>query len=637
METLSLLWRIFPLFILLISVLIFYANTNTSKPSRGDCSLFPHDNFWVASKRIVTPRGIISGAVEVKGENIISKITGGNWRQKINSAQIVDYGEAVVMPGLIDVHAHLDDPGRTEWEGFPSGTKAAAAGGITTLIDMPLNSFPSTVSEETLQLKLKAAKENLHVDVGFWGGLVPENAFNASALDGLLRAGVLGLKSFMCPSGINDFPMTNVSHIKEGLAALAKYRRPLLVHAEIQPDSEIYLDPNDDPRSYLTYLKTRPPSMEQAAIRELLTVTQDTRTGGPADGAHLHIVHLSDATSSLDLIKEAKSRGDRISVETCPHYLAFSAEEISDGDTRFKCAPPIRDSANKEKLWKALLEGDIDMLSSDHSPSEPELKLLEEGNFLRAWGGISSLQFVLPVTWSHGRNYGATLEQLALWWSEKPAKLTGQSLHSVYFINLGAIAIGNHADIVVWEPELEFDLNGSHPIYHKHPCISAYMGKTLSGKVLASFVRGNLVYEDGKHASAACAQLRFQNSRHRRRYQQSFKTKPLKTLEWDSICRQPSSFAFTTMGFSAAKSAKIPIERKQTSAAKSLLPFKLDFSGIVDASEIVDSSLVSVRELCLVKRTLKSAIGLLEQLKEVVFFVGSITKLQFPFRIGAKD
>ncbi|KAK6932550.1 Amidohydrolase-related [Dillenia turbinata] len=470
MESLSLLWRIFPLVILLISFLIFYAYTNPSKQSRGDCSLFPHDNFWVASKHIVTPQGIIPGAVEVKGENIISIITGGNWRQKIKSAQIVDYGEAVVMPGLVDVHAHLDDPGRTEWEGFPSGTKATAAGGITTLIDLPLNSFPSTVSEETLKLKLKATEKNLRVDVGFWGGLVPENAFNASILDGLLRAGVLGLKSFMCPSGINDFPMTNTSHIK---------------------DSKISLDPRDDPRSYLTYLKRRLPSMEETALRELLTVTQDTRTCGPADGVYLHIVHLSDATSSLDLIREAKSRGDSISVETCPHYFAFSAEEISDGDTRFKCAPPIRDSANKENLWKALLEGDIDMLSSDHSPSEPELKLLEEGNFLRAWGGISSLQFVLPVTWSHGRKYGATLEHIALWWSEKPAKLIGQSLK-------GAIAIGNHADIAVWEPELEFDLNSDHP------SIYAYVGKTLPGKVLATFMRGNLVYEDGKHASAAC-------------------------------------------------------------------------------------------------------------------------------------
>ncbi|XP_021902183.1 allantoinase isoform X3 [Carica papaya] len=400
------------------------------------------------------------------------------------------------MPGLIDVHAHLDDPGRSEWEGFPSGTRAAAAGGITTLIDMPLNSFPSTVSSETLKLKVDAARERIYVDVGFWGGLVPENAFNASALEELLESGVLGLKSFMCPSGINDFPMTNATHIKEGLSILAKYRRPLLVHAEIQEDSEVQ-DVRDDPHAYLTYLKTRPPSWEEAAIRELLTVTRDTRAGGSSEGAHLHVVHLSDASSSLDLIKGAKGNGDSITVETCPHYLAFSAEEIQDGDTRFKCAPPIRDASNKEKLWEALMEGQIDMLSSDHSPTVPELKLLDDGNFLKAWGGISSLQFVLPVTWSSGQKYGVTLEKLALWWSERPAKLAGLG-------SKGAIAIGKHADIVVWEPDEEFDLNDDHPMHSKNPSISAYLGRRLSGKVLATFVRGNLVYKEGNHAPAAC-------------------------------------------------------------------------------------------------------------------------------------
>ncbi|KAL0398604.1 UNVERIFIED_CONTAM: Allantoinase [Sesamum radiatum] len=284
--------------------------------------------------------------VEVKGGKIKSVVEGDDWRANTWSKQVIDYGEAVIMPGLIDVHAHLDDPGRTEWEGFPSGTRAAAAGGITTLIDMPLNSFPSTVSEETLKLKIKAAQERIFVDVGFWGGLVPENAFNATSLERLLEAGALGLKSFMCPSGINDFPMTNSSHIKEGLSVLAKYKRPLLVHAEIQPEAEDDIAGN--PRSYSTYLK------EEAAIKELLTVTKDTRPGGSSEGA----------------------------------------EEIPDGDTRFKCAPPIRDADNKEKLWTALM-------------------------------------FVLPVTWSYGRKYGISLHQLVSWWSEKPAKLAGQDLKNI--------------------------------------------------------------------------------------------------------------------------------------------------------------------------------------------------------------
>ncbi|KAB1206383.1 Allantoinase [Morella rubra] len=495
-----LLWRVFPLLTLLASFLLLFYVQNSSKLSHKECSLLPYQHYWITSKRIVTPQGVVSGAVEIKEGKFVSivKEEDRHWNSKVD--HILDYGDAVVMPGLIDVHVHLDDPGRAEWEGFPSGTKAAAAGGITTLVDMPLNSFPSTVSEETLKLKIKAAEERIYVDVGFWGGLVPENAFNSSALEGLLNAGALGLKSFMCPSGINDFPMTNVSHIKEGLSVLAKYRRPLLVHAEVQQDSEGHLEFKDgsyDVRSYSTYLKTRPPSWEEAAIKELVTVTKDTRIGGLAEGAHLHIVHLSDSSSSLDLIKEAKRGGDSLTVETCPHYLAFSAEEILDGDTRFKCSPPIRNAANKEKLWEALLEGHIDMLSSDHSPTAPELKLLDEGNFLRAWGGISSLQFVLPVTWSYGRKYGLTLEQLALWWSERPAKLARQELK-------GAISVGNQADIVVWEPDVEFDLNDKYPVYLKHPSISAYMGSKLSGRVLATFVRGNLVYREGKHAPAAC-------------------------------------------------------------------------------------------------------------------------------------
>ncbi|KAJ4846568.1 hypothetical protein Tsubulata_043281 [Turnera subulata] len=504
-------WRLFPMLALLASFLVIFYIQDSSKLSQSDCSLLPYSHYWITGKRIVTPEGVISGAVEVKEGNIVSVIKEADWQGNSKRGKIIDYGEAVVMPGFIDVHAHLDDPGRAEWEGFPSGTKAAAAGGITTLVDMPLNSDPSTVSVDTLMLKLKAAEKNIYIDVGFWGGLVPENAFNPTALQALLDAGVLGLKvsilrsgslsiskSFMCPSGINDFPMTNISHIKEGLSVLAKYGRPLLVHAEMEQESESFpVDDEQDPKSYSTYLRTRPPSWEEAAIREIMKVSMDTRIGGPAEGAHVHIVHLADAGSSLELLKEAKRRGDSITVETCTHYLAFSAEDIPDGDTRFKCSPPIRDSDNKETLWKALLEGDIDLLSSDHSPTLPELKLLKEGNFLRAWGGISSLQFVLPVTWSFGRKYGVTLEQLASWWSERPAKLAGQDLK-------GAIVVGNHADLVIWDPDVEFEVNNDLPIYLKHPCISAYLGTKLSGKVLATFVRGNLVYEEGKHASAAC-------------------------------------------------------------------------------------------------------------------------------------
>ncbi|KGN64669.1 allantoinase [Cucumis sativus] len=488
-------WKLLPLLTLLASIFLFFY---LKDPSDNECSLLPHKHFWITSKRIVTPQGVISGAVEINGGKIVSIVKEEEKHGKIMGNHVVDYADAVVMPGLVDVHVHLDDPGRSEWEGFPSGTKAAAAGGVTTLVDMPLNNFPSTTSEETLKLKIKAAEGRIYVDVGFWGGLVPENAFNASALENLLKAGALGLKSFMCPSGINDFPMTNITHIKEGLSVLAKYKRPLLVHSEIEQSSPspVQLEGSqDDPRTYSTYLATRPPSWEEAAVRELLKVTSNTRPGGPAEGAHIHVAHLSDSGSTLELIKEAKRSGDSVSVETCTHYLAFSEEDIKDGDTRFKCAPPIRDKANKEKLWDALMEGHIDMLSSDHSPTVPHLKLPDSGDFLKAWGGVSSLQFDLSATWSHAKKRGVTMEQIALWWSERPAKLAGLELK-------GAIAIGKHADIVAWAPDEEYDVNDI-PVYLKHPSISAYMGMKLSGKVLATFVRGQLVYEE-KHAPAAC-------------------------------------------------------------------------------------------------------------------------------------
>ncbi|CAA6673379.1 unnamed protein product [Spirodela intermedia] len=495
-------WRVLPLVSVLLAVLFLYVR-RPDKPSS-------HDRYLIRSKRIITPEGVIAGSVEVKGGIIISVAEGGDQFSDYSQGYILDYGDAVVMPGLVDIHVHLNDPGRTEWEDFTTGTKAAAAGGITTLIDMPLNCFPTVVSEETFRLKLEAARNRLHVDVEldpvnlviyrFLGGLVPENAFNRSALESLLDAGVLGLKSFMCPSGIDDFPMTNATHIKEGLHVLAKYKRPLLVHSEIALDSEGIQIKRPLQILDLTQLILRLGHLhgkEEAAISELYKVAQDTRVGGRAEGAHLHIVHLSDAWKSLGIIKEAKESGASLSVETCPHYLAFSAEQIKDGDTRFKCAPPIRDEVNRNKLRQALMDGHIDLLSSDHSPSAPELKLFDQGDFLRAWGGISSLQFDLPVTWSYGKSFGVTLNQLATWWSERPAKLAGQELK-------GAISGGKHADIVVWDPDEEFELNENYTTYLKHPNISAYMGTRLSGKVMATFVRGNLVYSDGKLAPAAC-------------------------------------------------------------------------------------------------------------------------------------
>ncbi|WVY95028.1 hypothetical protein V8G54_034116 [Vigna mungo] len=478
-------WRVLPLLTFLISFLVFFYLHDSYraqlhplvKLTQNKCSLLHHRHFWITSKRIVTPQGIISGSVEIKEGKIISVTEGYGKQGNSKHEEVIDYGDAVVMPGLIDVHVHLDEPGRTAWEGFDTGTRAAAAGGVTTIVDMPLNNHPTTVSKETLKLKvsvigpLEAAENRIYVDVGFWGGLIPENALNKSILEGLLSAGVLGLKVIISKlvqyhakllRGISDFPMTTIHHIKEGLSVLAKYRRPLYVHSEIQQHFKKHLELNDKdgPRTYLTYLHSRPPSWEEAAIKELVGVTKDTRTGGPLEGAHVHVAHLSDSSASLDLIKEAKSRGDSISVETCPHYLAFSSEEIPNGDTRFKCSPPIRDAYNREKLWKAVL-------------------------------------FDLPVTWSYGKKHGLTLEHLSLLWSKKPATFAGIE-------SKGSIAVGNHADIVVWKPEVEFELNEHYPVFLKHPSLSAYMGRRLSGKVLETFVRGNLVFKKGKHAPAAC-------------------------------------------------------------------------------------------------------------------------------------
>lgn len=479
----------------IIALLLAQTPPTTTTKVEGKCSLLSDEHYIIYSKRIITPKGVIAGSVEVHDGRIISISMGGS-ALETHSVPVLNFENAVIMPGLIDVHVHLNEPGRTDWEGFETGTKAAAAGGLTTIIDMPLNSLPTTISKEAFEMKLHAAKDKLAIDVGFWGGLVPENAFNSSALEELLTAGALGLKSFMCPSGINDFPMTDASHIKAALPILAKYRRPLLVHAEVpQPSEDIDFN-LEERRKYLTYLNTRPPSWEKEAVQQLVDLAKDTTSGGSAEGAHIHIVHLSDSGDTLDLIKKGKDKGLSLSVETCPHYLAFSSEKIPDGDTRFKCAPPIRLEENRKHLWSALKGGDIDFLSSDHSPAPQELKLLEEGDFLKAWGGISSLQLVLPITWTHGKENGVSLDLISQWWSTRPAKFAG--LHSK-----GSIDIGKDADFVVWDPETSFDVNEDFVIHHKHK-ITPYAGNRLYGRVIATFVRGQMVYHEGHHTSQPC-------------------------------------------------------------------------------------------------------------------------------------
>lgn len=459
------------------------------------CGLLGNSDFILKSSRVVTSQGVIPAAIEVRSGKITAVISGDALLEGAFELHTIDYGNAVISPGLVDLHVHMNEPGREEWEGVETATKAAAAGGITFIGEMPLNSFPTTVSVETLNLKLASTKGKLMVDVGYWAGLVPENAFDSEKLEALLQAGVLGLKSFMCPSGINDFPDTNVSHMKAALPLLARHKRQLFVHSEVVQPLENLEAEEGDPKKYATYLASRPPEWEIAAIKELVELSKGTATGGIYEGAKLHVVHLS-ASDCLPLLQGAKEAGASLSVETCPHYLSFTAEQIEDGQTQYKCAPPIRSEANQAILWRAVKEGKIDTLASDHSPAPPGLKKLKEGDFLKAWGGISGIQFNLPSTWTFGRKHDISISQLAELWSRKPAELA--SLH-----NKGSISVGKDADFVVWDPEASFAVDENFSIFHKHK-LTPYSGHTFSGVVLSTYVRGQLVYENGTHANTPC-------------------------------------------------------------------------------------------------------------------------------------
>eukprot|EP00243_Klebsormidium_subtile_P006814 TRINITY_DN294_c0_g1_i1.p1 TRINITY_DN294_c0_g1~~TRINITY_DN294_c0_g1_i1.p1 ORF type:complete len:513 (-),score=119.26 TRINITY_DN294_c0_g1_i1:1474-3012(-) len=454
---------------------------------RQHCGLLNVEEFTLYSQRVVTPKGAVPAAVHVR-RGVIQWVAPSSRKPPAGRHPVLDYGSSVIMPGLIDVHMHMSEPGRKHWEGMATGTRAAAAGGFTTVVDMPLNSIPTTTTPEFLRAKLRASKGKLAIDVGFWGGLTPENGGNETALQELLDAGVLGLKSFMCPSG-SDFPQTSIEHIKAALPLLGRYGLPLLVHSELpQPLSE---EPSGAPQVYETYLKSRPPEWERAAISALIDAS---RSSPESARAHIHVVHLSDA-DSLPLITAARASGAPLTVETCTHYINFAAEDIENNRTEYKCAPPIRGRANRDKLWEGLLSGEIDLLSSDHSPSPPEMKLLEEGDFLRAWGGVASTQFGLPATWTRAKERGATLEDIARWWSTKPAELA-------HLNNKGSIEAGKDADFVIWDPEAVHTIT-KDTIQFKNK-LTPYEGMQVTGKVEHTFVRGQLVHSQGRFASPVC-------------------------------------------------------------------------------------------------------------------------------------
>lgn len=420
-------------------------------------------------QRVVTPDGVRPAAVHIEGARI-ARVTDFDDVPVGVTAQ--EAGDLLVMPGLIDTHVHVNEPGRTEWEGFASATRAAAAGGITTILDMPLNAVPATTNAQALAEKRLAAAADSVVNVEFIGGVVPGNV---GALEGLYDGGVRAFKCFLTPSGVAEFPCVSETDLHVVFPVLARFGVPLMVHAE-DPDF-ITGGPLAGSRRYADYLASRPPEAEHAAIAMLLRCLDVSPTP-------LHIVHLSSA-SSLGPVVAARAAGLPVTVETCPHYLTFAAEEIADGDVAFKCAPPLRDASEREALWEALLQGDIDLIASDHSPCPPALKETD-GDFFSAWGGIASLQISLSAVWTGARLRGVEPERLATWMSAAPAKLAGLDYRK------GAIAPGYDADIVIWDPDANFVVDASQ-LLHRHP-ITPYAGRELFGVVSETIVAGRRVY-----------------------------------------------------------------------------------------------------------------------------------------------
>lgn len=428
----------------------------------------------VKGRRVLLPDGVRPAALHLAGERI-EAVTALD--AAMPNVPVVDAQDLLVTPGIVDSHVHLNEPGRTEWEGFYSATQAAAAGGITTVVDMPLNSIPPTISGEAAQAKLDALGDNAFVNVAFWGGIVPGNA---AQLHGLQRFGVPGCKCFTCHSGVDEFPMSTRADLDLAMPVLRDLGRVLLVHAEAPGPLERAeaAVAGKDPRAYQTYLDSRPKAAEDEAIAMIIELAKKHRC--PA-----HIVHLS-SSSALPMIKRAKDEGVPLTVETCLHYLTFTAEEIPDGATHFKCAPPIREASNRELLWQGLESGVIDVVVSDHSPCTPALKKPETGDFLGAWGGIAGLQLGLSVLWTAAKARGHSVERVFQWNARGPAKLAGLSHKK------GALAAGYDADFVVWNDEASFVVKANE-LKHRHP-ITPYAGRTFQGVVEKTYVRGQLAY-----------------------------------------------------------------------------------------------------------------------------------------------
>lgn len=423
----------------------------------------------IRARRAITPDGLRPVTVAVRAGRIVAL---AGFADNLEAARLEELADSeVLLPGLVDTHVHVNEPGRTDWEGFATATRAAAAGGVTTLIDMPLNSVPSTTTTGALRLKRAAARRGSWADVGFWGGAVPGNL---AALAGLQASGVFGFKAFLVDSGVPEFGALDPMRLDAALAELARLDALLIVHAE--DAGVIAVAPAPAGRSYAGFLASRPAAAEDTAITGLLQAAR-------RHGARVHILHLASA-SALPAIAAARSDGVAVSAETCPHYLTFCAEEVPEGATEYKCCPPIRDAANRDGLWRGLADGLIDAVVSDHSPCPPALKERATGDFGTAWGGISSLQIGLPAVWTQARRRGHDLVDVVRWMAAGPAAMAGVA-------GKGAIAPGYDADLVAFDDTASFTVDPSR-LHHRHP-VTPYAGRTLTGVVRSTWLRGEPV------------------------------------------------------------------------------------------------------------------------------------------------
>jgi allantoinase len=462
----------------------------------------PSNEFIIRGRRIVLPDGIAAAAIHVR-EGRIAAIS--SFEDVPRGCPLVEVETpALVLPGLVDTHVHINEPGRTEWEGFQTATRAAAAGGVTTLVEMPLNSIPATTSRESLETKRAAAEGKCHVDVGFWGGVVPGNM---PELPRMFDGGVFGFKCFLVPSGVDEFEHVTEKDLRAAMPELARMKALLIVHAETPAPIEAALaeiahqniahentqheniahELLANPRRYETFLRSRPKAAEDEAVALMIRLSRET-------GARVHIVHHS-SSASLPSLRAAKAEGLPFTAETCPHYLTFAAEDVPDGATEFKCCPPIRERENCVQLWDALGAGVLDMIVSDHSPCPPELKRRDAGDFIEAWGGIASLQLRLPVVWTEARARGYEIERVVEWTAAAPARLVELEKRK------GSIKVGCDADLVVFRPEETFRVE-PEMLQHRHK-LTPYAGRTLSGVVEATYLRGVKIYERGEFMNEA--------------------------------------------------------------------------------------------------------------------------------------